>query len=163
LTDWAKWLSRWFDTPRAMLAALLMGVGFAGFALLPGGIRRVMRRVQHPRYLAVLLPAALVPILLSTVGGADVGRLSSAATPVLSLMLAFYLVLVASTAQVVLLTLAAGIVIGQWNLFGVIPRTERGYRMYFYGLNHFGATTVAILVVIAAAVALLDHRVTRQG
>jgi len=163
LTDWGKWLARWFDTPRAMLAALLMGVGFAGFAMLPSGVRRVMRRVEHPRYLAALLPAALVPILLSTVGGADVGRLSSAATPVLSLMLAFYLVLVASTAQIVLLTVAAGIVIGQWNPFGVVPRTEHGYRIYFYGADHFGATTLAILVVIAAAVALLDHRVSRQS
>jgi len=73
-------------------------------------------------------------------------------------VLAFYLVLVASTAQVVLLTIAAGIFIRQWNLFGVIPRTEHGYRIYFYGVDHFGATTLAILVVIAAAVALLDHR-----
>ena len=160
--DWVHWGRRWIDTPRATLAALLTGVGFAALALLPGVVRRVMKAVPQPRYVGALLPAALVPIVLSTFAGADVGRLSSAATPVLSLVLAFYLVLVANTAQVLLLAVAAGIFIRQWSLFEVIPRTEHGYRTYFYGVDDFGAATLALLAVVAAAIIVLDVRSVRR-
>jgi len=141
-----------------MLAALLMGVGFAVVVLLPGVVRRVMRAVSEPRYIGVLLPAAIAPVVVSTFAGADVGRLSSAATPALSLLLAFYLVLVADTAQIVLVSVAAGIFIRQWHLFGVIPRTEFGYRTYFYGVNEFGVAALAVLAVVAVAVMALDRR-----
>jgi hypothetical protein len=160
-SDWAGWLRRWFDTPHAMLAALLTGVGFAAVALLPVVVRRAMTAVPQPRYIGALLPAALVPIVLSTFAGADVGRLSSAATPVLSLVLAFYLVLVASATQVVLLAVATGIFIRQWSLFEVIPRTEHGYRTYFYGVKDFGTATLVFLAVVAAAITLLDLRSMR--
>ena len=81
---------------------------------------------------------------------------------VLSLVLAFYLVLVSSAVQVLLLAVATGVFIRQWSLFQVIPRTEHGYRTYFSGVNDFGAPTLALLAVVAAAVIVLDLRSVRR-
>ncbi len=159
LSSWAKWLGKWFDTPRATFTALLMGVGFAALALLPGVVSGATKAVSHPRYVYALLPAAIVPLFLATFGGADVARLSSAATPVLSLLLAFYLVLVARTEQILILAAGAAIYIRGWHLFGEVVRSDAGYVAYFFGRTTFETETLVALAVIAVALVVSNRRV----
>jgi hypothetical protein len=158
LSAWAKWLGRWFDAPRASIVALLMGVSFGVVALLPGVISRVMKAVPRPRYVGALLPAAVVPLILATFGGVDVARLSSAATPVLSLLLAFYLVLAASTEQILIIAVGAAIFIRGWHPFGVVARSQPGYIAYFFGRTTFGTWTLVALGVVAVGLVGSNRR-----
>lgn len=158
LSSWAKWLGRWFDAPRASITALLMGVGFAVAALLPGVVSRVTRAVPQPRYVGVLLPAAVVPLFLATFGGVDVARLGSAATPVLSLLLAFYLVLVARTGQILIVAVGAAIFIRGWHPFREVARSQPGYVAHFFGRTTFGTATLVALAAVAAAVVVSNRR-----
>jgi hypothetical protein len=158
LSSWAKWLGRWFDAPRASIVALLMGVSFAVVALLPGVLSRAMRAVPRPRVVGALLPAAVVPLLLATFGGVDVARLSSAATPVLSLLLACYLVLAAKTEQILIVAVGAAIFIRGWHPFGLVARSQAGYVAYFFGRTSFGTWTLVALAVVAVALIVSNRR-----
>jgi hypothetical protein len=146
-----------------MLAALLMGTGFALFALCPTLLLRVTRSVRDARFIGALLPACLTPIALSMFTGSDLPRLSSPATPVLCLLLSLYVVRVADAAQILLLALAAGIVTARWMPFEAVTRSTTGYVRYFYGRNAFSASILTALAVIAIAVAVLDLRYLRPS
>jgi hypothetical protein len=94
---------------------------------------------------------------MATFGGADVARLSSAATPVLSLLLAFYLVLVARTGQIFIIVTGAAIFIRGWHLFGQVVRSEPGYIAYFFGRNTFGTAMLVALAVVAIGVVVSNR------
>jgi hypothetical protein len=81
---------------------------------------------------------------------------SSVARPILCLLLAWYLVLVADAVGVVLLTAAAFVFLHEWKIFDVIPRTHRGYAQYFYGREAFHVSIILMLVAIGAVLAVID-------
>jgi hypothetical protein len=143
--------------PVGTLRNLFMGAGFATAALLPTVVVRLTKDLTTRRHLAVLIPAGVVPILVAF-GALDFGRLASAATPVLSVLLAFYLVAAASDLQRLLLGAAAAVFLAEWTVFGLVVPTRHGYVAYFSGRTRFGAPTLVFLAVIGAAIVMLDAK-----
>jgi hypothetical protein len=151
----------WTEHPGPTLRALLMGVGFALLALLPTVWIRMSRRLPTPRPVVVLLPAAVVPILLSA-GGLDLPRLSSPATPVLCVLLSLYLLTTATPVQTLLISALGALFFYEWDVFGVLPRTHLGYTDYFLARGAFRPAMLGVLLAITVTVVVLDVNALRN-
>src|SRR5205823_5891851 len=116
--------------PRDTLVQLLMGSGLGLLALLPTVLVRLGFSLQQSRYIYALLPAALVPAVLALFSGGDLPRLSSPASPFLALVLALYVVRLASATQIVLLTAAMSLILENWHPFDVVARAPWSYVLY---------------------------------
>ena len=147
---------KWIRFPHQALSALLMGTGLVLFALTPFAVVRTRRALADPRYVSALVPTAVVLVVSSAFLGRELPRFSSVATPILCLLLAFYLVLVADALRVVLLTAAAFVFLQEWMIFDVVPRTHHGYAQYFYGRETFHLGIILLFVAIGAVLAVVD-------
>src|SRR5262249_43077916 len=132
-----------------------MGVGLVLIAFIPTLWIRLSRSLHDVRPVLVLLPAALVPIVLST-GALDLPRLSSPATPVLGVVLALFLVTAATRLQAMLIVALGLVFLWEWDVFGAIARTQRGYTNYYLARGAFGGGVLALLLVLAAALVAAD-------
>ena len=147
---------KWLHNPHQTLAALLMGTGLVLFALLPTTVVRTRRTLTDTRYVSALVPTAAVLVVSSPFLGRELPRFSSGATPIFCLLLAFYLVLIADTLRIVLLTAASFVFLHEWKIFGTVPRTHRGYAQYFYGRTVFHLAVILVLVAIGVVLTVVD-------
>ena len=141
---------------RHIFRTLFMSFGCTVLALTPWALRRMKTTLEDPKQLTWLLPAALLPALLSLFGGYDHGRIAAGGMPIFCALFAAQLILQPLLCRV--LTVPAMIIkLVYWDVLGEVTPSESGYERYFHGWS-IASGWDATLIVATFTIAMLGQR-----